>query len=317
LSTRVDVAIVAYRRYDLTHSCLEHLARQTVPLAITVCANGCDEQTSSRVAADFPDVEVVTLDRNMPYPIACNRAVGAGDREIVVMMNNDVDVRPDFLERLLVQFDNDPQVGSVATLLVTPGEELIDSVGVVADVTLAGFPRLQGRPRAEASVDRPVLTGPAGAGAAFRRRAWEQVGGLDEAIPAYLEDFDLALRLRQAGWSTALALDAVGVHVGSATFGYRSQEQRRRAGFARGYLLRRYGVLRSRHAARALVTEGIVVAGDAILCRDWAALEGRMQGWRAARGVTPSPPPPPGAIDADIGFLDSLRLRRGAFRKPG
>ena len=289
MNTRVDVAIVAYRRYDLTHSCLEHLARQTVPPRITVCDNGCDEQTASRVAADFPDVQVVTLDRNMPYPIACNRAVGAGDREIVVMMNNDVDVRPDFIERLLVPFDSDPQVGSVATLLVAPGEELIDSVGVVADVTLAGFPRFQGRPRQRRAVDRPLLTGPAGAAAAFRRRAWEQIGGLDETIPAYLEDFDLALRLRQAGWQAALALDAIGVHVGSATFGFRSREQRRRAGFARGYLLRRYRVLRSRHAARALVTEGIVVAGDVVLCRDWAALEGRMQGL-AGRARSPAAP---------------------------
>lgn len=316
MNTRVDVAIVAYRRYDLTHSCLEHLYRQTVPPRITVCDNGCDEQTASRVAADFPDVQVMRLERNMPYPIACNRAVAAGDREIVVMMNNDVDVRPDFVARVLVAFDRDRRVGSVATLLVSPGEELIDSVGLTADVTLSGWPRLARRPPTEANQDRPLLIGPAGAAAAFRRSAWEQVGGLDEAIPAYLEDFDLALRLRQAGWSTALTLDAVGVHIGSATFGYRSREQRRRAGFARGYLLRRYGVLRSRYAPRALLTEGLVIAGDAVICRDFAALEGRIQGWRAALGMAPRPRPPAEAIDASIGFRESLRLRQGGFHKP-
>jgi GT2 family glycosyltransferase len=316
MNARVDVAIVAYRRYDLTHSCLEHLYRQTVPPRITVCDNGCVEQTAVRVAGDFPDVRVVTLDHNMPYPIACNRAVAAGDQEIVVMMNNDVDVRPDFVERVLVTFDHDPRVGSVATLLVSPGEEFIDSVGLTADVTLSGWPRLARRRRAEANRDRPRLLGPAGAAAAFRRSAWEQVGGLDEGIPAYLEDFDLALRLRQAGWSTALALEAVGVHIGSATFGYRSREQRRRAGFARAYLLRRYRILRSRHAARALLTEGLVIAGDAVISRDFAALQGRIQGWHAALGMEPRPRPPAEAIDASIGFRESLRLREGGFRKP-
>jgi N-acetylglucosaminyl-diphospho-decaprenol L-rhamnosyltransferase len=315
VTPRVDVAIVAYRHYELTRSCIEHLLHQTVPVRITVCDNGCDEQTSPRVAADFPDVQVVTLERNMPYPIACNRAVAAGNLEIVVMMNNDVDVRPDFIERLLVPFDQDSRVGSVATLLVAPGEALIDSVGLVADVTLAGFPRYYRRPRAEANRETPLLTGPAGAAAAFRRCAWQQVGGLDEAIPAYLEDLDLALRLRGAGWKAALALDAVGVHIGSATFGHRSHGQRRRAGFARGYLLRRYRILQTRHAGRALLTEGIVIAGDAILCRDLAALKGRAQGWRAARGMPPRPFPPAAAIDAGINFRDSLRLRRGAFTK--
>jgi GT2 family glycosyltransferase len=317
MNTRVDIALVAYRRYDLTLSCLEHLYRQTVPPRITVCDNGCDEQTAVRVAGDFPDVRVVRLERNMPYPIACNRAVAAGDREIVVMMNNDVDVRPDFVEQLLLTFDHDPRVGSVATLLVSPGEEFIDSVGLTADVTLSGWPRLARHRRAEANRDRPRLMGPAGAAAAFRRSAWEQVGGLDEAIPAYLEDFDLALRLRQAGWSTALALEAVGVHIGSATFGYRSREQRRRAGFARAYLLRRYRILRSRHAARALLTEGLVIAGDAVISRDFAALQGRIQGWHAALGMEPRPRPPAQAIDASIGFRESLRLREGGFRKPG
>ncbi len=151
---------------------------------------------------------------------------------------------------------------------------------MVIDTTLSGFTRLRGRPSAEAGAARPGVTGPYGAAAAFRRAAWEQVGGLDETIPAYCEDLDLALRLRQAGWPAALALDAVGVHIGGATFGHRSADQRRRAGYGRGYVLRRYGVLRTQAALRALVTEAIVVAGDLVLSHDLAALRGRVAGWR-------------------------------------
>src|SRR5438270_781687 len=82
-----------------------------------------------------------------------------------------------------------------------------------------------------------VLAGPAGTAAAYRRRALEQVGGLDESIFAYMEDFDLALRLRSGGWEAVLASDAVGVHLGSATHGHRSAWQRRHGGFGRGYML--------------------------------------------------------------------------------
>lgn len=309
----VDVAIVAYRRWDLTRSCLEHLARQTIPHRVTLCDNGCDEGTSEHVSREYPAVNVIRLERNMRYPVACNAAVAAGNAEIVVMMNNDVDTRPDFLERLIAPLALDPRVGSVSSLLLRPGGDVIDSAGLVADVTLAGFARFQGRPSGAASAGRPALTGPAGAAAAFRRAAWEQVSGLDEAIPAYQEDLDLAVRLREAGWSAAIALDAVAVHVGSATFGRRSPEQRRRAGFARGYLLRRYGVLRSRAAVRAVATEAFVVAGDFVLARDTAALRGRVTGWRAAGGMPRRPSPSPGAIDRRIGFFESLRLRLGAY----
>jgi N-acetylglucosaminyl-diphospho-decaprenol L-rhamnosyltransferase len=223
------------------------------------------------------------------------------------------------------------RLGSVAALLLRPGELEIDSAGLVADRTLAGFPRFHGQPPSavlSAAGTEPALTGPAGAAAAFRRAAWVQVGGLDESIFAYLEDLDLALRLRAAGWETSLALDAVALHVGSATLGHRSAEQRRKIGHARGYLLRRYGVLSSRTAPRALLTEAIVAAGDALFARDLQAVAGRLEGWRAAAPARPRqaasagratperPFPPPEAIDPRIGFLDSLRLRRGIYLAP-
>jgi len=309
----IDVALVAYRRWDLTRSCLEHLARQTVAHRVHLCDNGCDEGTVERAGEEFPAVSVQRMPRNMPYSTACNAAAAAGDADVVVMLNNDVDARPDFVERLVAPLARDPQVGSVAALLVRPGEATIDSAGLVADRTLAAFPRWQGHPPSHARADTPALTGPAGAAAAFRRTAWEQVGGLDEAIVAYMEDFDLAVRLRTAGWKSAIALDAVAVHVGSATFGHRSASSRRNGGFGRGYLLRRYGVLRSRAALRTLATEAIVVAGDLVISRDSAALRGRLAGWRAAGGHPTRALPNGEVVDPEISFVESLRLRRGGY----
>lgn len=254
------------------------------------------------------------FDHNQGFPTACNRGVAAGTGEIVVLLNNDVDVRPDFLERVVDPL-RDQTVGSVAPLILQPGEELIDSVGLAADVTLAGFPRLQGLPVACAEDPSPVMAGPAGTAAAYRRDAWEQVGGLDEAIFAYMEDFDLALRLRAAGWRSVAATDAVGVHLGSATHGHRSAWQRGHGGFSRGYTLRRYGIMRARTAPRTLATEAVVVLGDLAISRDLAALRGRIAGWRAGSAHARLTLPPPDAIDATIGFRESLARRRGVYAR--
>ena len=310
MTTKIDVAIVAYRRWDLTESCLEHLARQTVPHRIVVCDNGCDEGTAERLAAGYPDVTVIRQPQNMPYPVACNAAVAAGDAEFVVMMNNDVDARPDFLEQLLSVLERDSRIGSVACLLLRPGERSIDSAGLVADPVLAGFPRFQGLPPEAVKQERLVLTGPAGAAAAFRRQAWREMGGLDEALPAYMEDFDLALRLRAAGWAAEFAEHAVAVHVGSATFGLGSADQRRKFGFGRGYVVRRYGLLWTRTGLRTAFTEAVVVAGDLLMSRDAAALQGRLRGFRSAAGLPRRAMPPADAIDQRIGLLDSFRRRR-------
>jgi len=309
----VDIAVVAYRRWDLTQSCLRHLARQTREHRLVVCDNGCDEGTAERVREEFPAAHVVRLERNMPYAVACNAAVAAGTGDTLIMMNNDVDAREDFVERLVAPLAHDPRIGSVAALLLRPGEVSIDSAGLVADRTLAAFGRWQGHPPSAARADEPLLTGPAGAAAAFRRAAWEQVGGLDETIVAYMEDFDLAVRLRNAGWDAALALDAIAVHIGSATFGHRSSSSRRNGGFGRAYVVRRYGLLRSRAAVRTLATEAIVVLGDLAISRDTAALRGRLAGWRAAAPLPRHPMPPADAVDHTISFAASLRLRRGGY----
>jgi N-acetylglucosaminyl-diphospho-decaprenol L-rhamnosyltransferase len=301
-------------RYELTANCLAHLARQTRSHTVIVSDNGGDGETAERIGSEWPAVLLLRSTDRLSFAVACNRGADAGDGEVVVLLNNDVYCRPDWLERLVAPLEAEPRAGSVACLLVQPGEQAIDSVGLCADPTLAGFPRLEGLPVARAGEARPRLAGPAGAAAAYRRTAWREVGGLDEAIFAYAEDLDLALRLRAAGWSASVALEAVGMHLGSATHGHRTAWQRRHAGFARGYLLRRYGVLRSRGAVRALSTEAAAVLGDAILSRDLAALSGRVAGWRSARGLARRSAPAD-ALDPQIGIRDSLASRMSIYAR--
>jgi N-acetylglucosaminyl-diphospho-decaprenol L-rhamnosyltransferase len=313
MTPSIDVVIPTHNGWGLTRSCLEHLRAQTVPHTVIVCDNGSSDGTPARVRESFPGVRLIELGDNLGFPRASNRGVQAGSGEIVVLLNNDVDCRPDFLEGLVEPFE-DPQVGSVAALLLRPGEQTIDSFGVTADATLAGYPRLRDRPFRDAQTTDPILVGPLGGAGAYRRRAWEDVGGLDDGVFIYGEDVELALRLRAAGWATAGVADAVGVHMGSATMGPRSPWQRYQGGFARGYFLRRYGVLRSRAGPRALATEALVVVGDALVfSRDLAALRGRIAGWRAARSLPRNPRPPEDAIERRITFLASLRLRVGVY----
>lgn len=316
MSLTVDVVVVAYNHYELTESCMRHLAAQTREHRVYVVDNGSTDGTPQRVGRDFPHAEVIAIPENIGFAAACNRGAAAGSGDVVVLMNNDVDCEPACIEHLARPLEADASLGSVAALSVKPGGERIDSVGMCTDVTLAAFLRFHDEPVERATETRPVLMGPAGAIAAYRRSAWESLGGLEERLYAYMEDFDLGLRLRHAGWGTTLATDAVGVHIGSATFGHRSPRQRSLGAFARGFMLRRYGLFRSRAALRTLVTELLAVVGDAVLARDLLLLKGRIRGWRAAKGTPRLPLPGADVIDRGITFRVSLELRRGIYRRP-
>jgi len=304
----IDVVITTHQGWEFTERCLKHLHEQTVPHTVIVSDGASTDGTPESIRLHFPQVVLVAHTTDPGYVAATNRGVAAGRGDIILLLNNDTFCRPDFLEHVVASFQSDERVGAVAPVTVRPDERTIDSVGVTLDVTLAPFFRLAGRPCEEAATARPLLAAPGGGADAYRRSAWREAGGLEERLSFYGADIDLGLRLRALGWRTVAAPDAVALHLRSATSGHRSQRARQSGGWARGFLLRRWSVLRSRAAVRAFVTEVLVAIADTALSRDTVAVRSRVSGWRCA-GRLPRQTVPPGAVDPDIGFIESLRLR--------
>jgi GT2 family glycosyltransferase len=306
MAPTVDVVIPTWRGRDMLASCLEHLATQTYePLEVIVVDNASDDGTVEMVRERFPAVRLIELGENVGFARAVNAGVRAGSGQIVVLLNNDVDAEPGFVEAIVAPFA-DARVGMVAGMTLMPASDRVDGFGIEIDATLAAYNRLRGRTPGE----RPgVLAAPSGGAAAYRRSAWEETGGLDQTLFAYGEDLDLGLRIRAAGWQAAGAPDARGVHLGGASIGVASPRQRDLAGFARGYLLRRYGVLRSRAAVRALAFEALVVGWGLVRFRTAIPLRSRVRGWRAGGGDRRMVAPE--AIDSSIGWREAFRrLRR-------
>lgn len=278
-----------------------------------VVDNGSEDDTVGLVRESFPTSHLVELERNYGFARAVNRGVEQGDGEFVVLVNNDVECDPTFLEQIVSPFA-DERVGMVAGLLLRPGRAAIDGYGIECDATLAAYPRFAGAPYPDTRVHEEGLLGPSGGAAAYRRDAYSAAGGLDEGTFAYMEDVDLALRLRDRGWTAAGAPEATGIHLGSATFGHRSRSQVEIAGASRAYMLRKYGVFRRglTTAAWAFVLEAGVTIVDTVTGRDLAAARGRLSGWKAAADRHARIPE--GATNPDLGFREGLRRRLAAVR---
>lgn len=309
----IDVVIPTWNGRDLLERCLKSLEGQTLEHRVIVVDNGSQDDTAELVRERFPGVHLVELERNYGFAGAVNRGVEQGEGQFVVLVNNDVECDPPFLEQLVAPFA-DEHVGMVAGLLLRPGRAAIDGYGVECDATLAAYPRFADAPYPGTHVHDDGLLGPSGGAAAYRRDAYSAAGGLDEGTFAYMEDVDLALRLRDAGWVAAGAPGATGIHLGSATFGHRSRAQVEIAGASRAYMLRKYGVLGRglTTGAWALGVEVGVTLIDTIAGRDFAAARGRLSGWKAAAGRHARIPE--GAVNPKLGFRDGLRRRLATVR---
>ena len=306
-SPSIDVLIATMSARELVLSCLSQLQRQTVPHKVYVADNANNRDgTTDAIRRAFPEVELTTFAHNQGFGRAMNQLASLGTGEVIVLANDDMDAEPGFLEALAAPMQ-DPEVGMSAGMTLQPGSgELVDGFGIEVDSTLLAYNRLRHRHPG----DTPgVLLGPSGGAAAYRRTAWEAAGGFDSHFFMYAEDQDLALRLRLSGWLAADAADARGMHLGGVTSGRDSPFQRWHAGFGRGFVLRRYGVMRSRHAPRALVIELLTVLYGLLAARTRLPLQARVAGWRAAGSARL--PIPHDAVDHGISMREALhRLRR-------
>lgn len=313
MSASIDVVIPTWNKRDLLMRCLQSLEGQTVEHRVFVVDNGSQDETAELVRDRFPTVHLVELERNYGFAGGVNRGVEQGEGQFVVLVNNDVECDPPFLEQLMAPFGEE-RIGMVAGLLLRPGREAIDGYGLECDATLAAYPRFADAPYPDTRVHEDGLLGPSGGAAAYRRDAFSAAGGLDEGTFAYMEDVDLALRLRGLGWGAAGAPGATGIHLGSATFGHRSRAQVEIAGASRAYMLRKYGVLERglTIAAWALSVEVGVTLIDTITGRDFAAARGRLGGWKRAAGRHARIPE--GAVNPELGFREGLRRRFATVR---
>lgn len=309
--TPVDVVVPVHGDWPMVRSCIEHLLDQIHPVRIIVVDDVSPDDTPERIETTFPGVMLLRQVTNRGYGAACNRGIAAGSGEFVVILNSDVDADPGLVRELVTALESDQRVGSAAALLRRP-DESVDSFGLTADRTMAGFVRWVGVAPEAADPDDPLLMGPYGAAAGYRRTALLEAGGFDENIFMYGEELDLGLRMRALGWTSRPVRGASGVHLGSATVGSATPRQRYLGGFARGYLLRVYGVLRTRWSVRAVATEIVASAFALFRFGDTAGIRGRLAGWRAGRGVAPRARPEEG-IDRSIGFATSLRMRRASY----
>ena len=304
---RPAVYIPNFNGGELLARALESLRGQTSGVDVVVVDNGSSDGSDAMVAERFPEVALLRLGENLGFGAALNRAVAAHPGDPLILLNNDAEAEPTFVEALLDRLGDG--VDSVAGVLVQerdPG--LIDSAGVVADATLMGFDHLHGEPLA-ALAEAPDPLGPTGGAALYRHDAFTAVGGFDERIFLYYEDLDLALRLAARGRRCRLAPSARALHAYSASLGAASGAKYARTGWSRGYMLRRYGVMHDpRLTLRALACEAAICAGQLLRDHTTGGLRGRIRGYRAGAGLERRDAT--GARLVDISTREAIALRR-------
>jgi hypothetical protein len=198
--------------------CLESLAAQELaPAEVIVVDNGSDDGSLEYLRAHPLAVRVIEMGSNTGFAVAANRGLRAAGRELVALLNTDVVLEPDWLRRMAGALAADLQAASVTgKMLDLADRRYVYDAGDVLRRDGACEQRGRFLPD-DGRWDTPGEVFGACAGAAiYRRSVVLAAGGFDERYFAYLEDVDLALRLRLAGWRCRYE-PAVALHAGEGS----------------------------------------------------------------------------------------------------
>ena len=190
------VVIPFFRHRDKLDRCLAHLARQTVPAEPVVI----DNNTTNRY-----------------FTVAVNEGLKrclASPSPYYVILNQDMYLAEDAIERLIAFLDSHPRCGIASPLQLstqTPGH--VDFAGATEAFPLGFY--LNG-PRESFREDREVHW--AGGGCLMvRAEMVREIGLLDPNLRFLGSDADYCFTARSRGWSIWVAVEAAGLHDAGAS----------------------------------------------------------------------------------------------------
>ena len=211
---RVSIIVTAYGHFAETDACLRAIQASgdaaTFEVLLVEDQSGEEEMQRFRTV---PGLRYIANPRNVGFLRSVNAAADRAQGEFIHLLNNDTRVQPGWLDALLDTFVIFHDCGLAGSCLLYPDGRLQEAGAIVwSDGDAFNFGRGDdpGRPAYRTAREVDYVSG---ASVVMRTELWRRLGGFDERFqPAYYEDTDLAMRIREAGLRVYLQPSSRVVH---------------------------------------------------------------------------------------------------------
>ncbi len=217
---RISFLVPVFNRLDLTQAFVTNLA-QTVARGdweAIIVDDGSADGTREFLETLRTPFRALRMERNGGYARAMNRAAAIASGEILGLLNNDLILRPGWLEPMMRLLEPDATIGAVGNIQVNPATGLLDHAGVFFDPE--GMPthahKNRRRPPPGPWRERNACTA---ACLLMRGAVFTRFDGFFEDYRNGMEDIDLCVRMRAAGLRILVSHESVVGHLVSSAPG--------------------------------------------------------------------------------------------------
>lgn len=192
---------------------------------VVVADNGSTDDSLAFLAQAYPHLRVVALDKNYGFAEGYNRALKQVEADYYVLLNDDVEVTPGWIEPVVAQMERNPLTAVCQPkLLMYDQRDIFEYAGAAGGfIDKYGYPFCRGRlfttlEKDEGQYDDECeIFWASGAAMFVKADVWKQLGGLDGDFFAHMEEIDFCWRAKNAGYRVEYCPASVVYHVGGGT----------------------------------------------------------------------------------------------------
>jgi GT2 family glycosyltransferase len=192
---------------------------------VIVADNGSDDDSVALLKSSFPEVDIISLDKNYGFAEGYNRALSQLEAEYFVLLNSDVEVTAGWLKPMIELLDKNPLAAAcMPRIMSADRRDLFEYAGAAGGfIDRFGYPFCQGRIFNSVETDygqynksRDIFWA-SGACMLVRGPLYKITGGLDKDFFAHMEEIDLCWRLKNRGYRIMYEPASVVYHLGGGT----------------------------------------------------------------------------------------------------
>ena len=220
---RIGIAILNWNGINLLKSHLRGVVDKSGDSTIYIIDNNSDDNSLEFVKQNFPQVKLISLDKNYGFAEGYNIGLKHVNEDIVCILNNDVEVTEKWLDPIKIILKEKKNCIIQPTIMDFNNREYYEYAGASGGfIDKFGYPFCRGRifftiEKNKNQYSDDKIFWASGACMIIPKRTFYELGGFDKSFFAHMEEIDLCWRGFNKGIECFSSTDSVVYHIGAAT----------------------------------------------------------------------------------------------------